>query len=489
MPEHVHRVHHPEDVHVGRPEQCNGNLEFAQSQDGPSPMCFVGDVEPTPDPTSAVLNNETEPQTGSYVSPVLPVQHCNEADVSGSYDTRCLENSPMIISGHNESKTGSFLHKTYDHRGPQPVLHDPCSNQETNMTTNNNYNLENNTHDMSQTEGFAVHPGVHRLQGQAGEFSADTGSSQSRRAQEFQDSVLHAKSGQDSSDRIRKPRSKKRVKGSSVLPSLQNIDGAALSNSTDHEVILNMMAMCLRAGDNKARNIVDSSTKAHEAAVASLQETIVQQNCFIQNLQAQNDTFRGREQKISDSTTRLQKYVKGMEGDYTRLKSQTEAHSKISDKLVKDAIHKLEQEKSGLEHDFLQTVEVLSTSQRHMRAAMNDCFSQLMLSESNHRSVSKQLQKLTADYDEEKKKRSDLEQHILLTVQAIQTSLDENHRVILEKAGDVQGAVGENSSKQHERDIHLKECLDALRSLRSVPILTTNDVRKAEALLQSIHAR
>jgi hypothetical protein len=453
-------------------------------------MGSVEDLETTPGPTPAIQNNHTDSQAESYVSSVLPVQMCNEADGLESYNLRCIESSQVIISGHDENEDDSLLHETHDHGSPRPVLNDHGTNRETYKTTNGGHDLEYRAPDLSQTEGFAIHTGVPQFEDQTGEVRAHIGSSHSRHPQDFQDSVLHAKSGQDSSDRVRKLRSKRRAKGPSALPALRATKNeAAISNSPDHEVILNMMAMCLRAGDNKARNIVDANAKAQEAAIASLQETIVQQNCFIQNLQAQNENLQGREQTISDSATRLQKYVKGMEGDYSRLKGQTEAHRKICDKLVKDAIHSLEQEKSALKHEFLQTVEVLGTSQRHMRAAMNDCFSQLMLSESKYRSASKQLQKLTADYDEEKKLRSNLEQQILPTVQAIQISVDENQRVILEKASNVQGAMGDNSPEQQERDTHLRECLEALRSFRSAPILTVNDFRKAEGILQFIHER
>ncbi|KAK7185919.1 hypothetical protein PSPO01_08169 [Paraphaeosphaeria sporulosa] len=341
----------------------------------------------------------------------------------------------------------------------------------------------NSTQDIPQPQNLIAYPGASQFQAQAVVSDDPIGST---RSQDFQNSVLHANSSRGSSSRVSKPRNKKRSNGPSASPALRNMgDGTAQSNSPDHEVILNMMAICLRAGDSKARNIVDTNAKAHETAITSLHETIVQQNCLIQNLQSQNDNFQTRMQKMSETTNQLQKYVRGMEGDYARLKSQNEVHRKKADKIVKDAVRELEQERSVLQHDLLQTVEVLNTSQRHMKDAMNDCFTQLALSEKKHQSASEELEKVSAEYNADKKRYSELEQQILPTVQAIKNSLDENHRVIFEKAGDIQGSLDDRSAEQ-ERDICVKECLEAIRSLQSVPLLTIRDIRKTEEMIQSM---
>lgn len=488
----LHRAHYHEDIPASQDDNVNENFGPGQSHDGSVIKNIVeaGEaVDATPGPTPVEVEEETGPGAGSYMPPVSLVQSHSESKSLGSNIGDCLENSQVVISGHDLIENDTESYETSGHGSPQVGANGHARNSNTNLNMQEAHEYAYYTRKMPQHHGFKALPELTDFQAKTIVLDAPTGSIHSQQPREFQDSVLHTNSSRGSSIRISKTRSKKRTNGPSTSLALRNPgDGASLSSSPDHEVILNMMAMCLRAGDSKARNIVDTNAKAHGAAIASLQETIVQQNCTIQNLQSQNDNLNGRVQKMSDSTTQWKKYVKGMEGDYARLKSQTEAHCKNSDKLVKDSVHGLEQERSVLKNNFLQTIEVLHTSQRHMREAMNDCFTQLVLSENKHQSVSKQLHKLAADYDAERKKNSDLEQQILPVVQTIQDRLAENHRIIIEKVGEIQVSVNDKSTEQ-ERDICLKECLDTIHSFRSVPVPTVNDLRKAEGMLRFIYER
>ncbi|KAL1610648.1 hypothetical protein SLS60_002318 [Paraconiothyrium brasiliense] len=397
--------------------------------------------------------------------------------------------TPQNVDGHQADENSPVMHETYDHESVQPKSHNYGGDTEATSNSQDSHCPASYIQDFAQSEASAAHAIPPHSDAQTNVFDVHPGSEHLSQSRQVHDSMLHEKLGQDSSNRISKMRTKKRTKGPTTPPDLRNLNhGTTLSTSPEHEVILNMMAMCLRAGDTKARNILDINAKAHEDTVTSLRETIGQQNNLIQNLQARNDSLEGRVQKVSDTTTRLQKYVKGMEGDYARLKIQAEAHRKTCDNLMRVSIDEAEQEKLALQRDFLQTVDALNTSQRHMRAAMNDCFNQLMSTEGRYHVISKQMQKLTADYNEEKKKSSNLEQKILPAVQAITASLDENRAVILEKVGDVQGSLDDKSAEQ-EGDIRLKECLDALRSIQAIPMLTISDVRKAEVMLRFIHEK
>ncbi|KAJ4349544.1 uncharacterized protein N0V89_008160 [Didymosphaeria variabile] len=464
--------------------------ETSQSQDYSMTILPVEAMEATPGQTPLRPNDKTmsfEPQNSPPAHAVSSGHDGDTENGSGHHDTRCVSKSQTVARRHLEAENRTVMHETSGNEGIQPVWHDHDSITEATLNFKEAHGPTSDIQDLAQPEASAARASPSHSQAQSNVSEAHNGSNHLSQPQQVHDSMLHEKMGRDSSNRVSKLRTKKRTKGPSTPPDLRNLDhGTTLPTSPDNEVILNMMAMCLRAGDTKARNIVDTNAKAHDDAVASLRETIGQQNNFIQNLQARNDGLHGRVQKLSESTTQLQKYVKGMEGDYARLKSQAEAHRKTCDRLVRDSIHEPEQERSVLKREFVKTVDALSSSQRHMRAAMNDCFSQLMSSENKYLAVSKQLHKLTADYDEEKKKSLNFEQQILPAVQAIQASLDENQTVILEKVGKVQRSLDDTSAEK-ERDVRLKECLDALRSLQANPALTIHDVRKAEAMLRFIH--
>ncbi|KAF9729583.1 hypothetical protein PMIN01_12447 [Paraphaeosphaeria minitans] len=476
-------VHNHEYCPASGHENVNDHLAAGQPHEGTLTRNLGGVVEASAGPTHVDLVGETASGVDSNMPPVFRAHNDDLSKRLGSHVNRYLDNSEVVMSGHDQAGNDAADPESCGHGSPHADAHENLSNSDVNLNMQEVHDQMNYTHEMPQPQDLSVRPDFPQLQAHAILLDAPTDSTLSH---EFQQSVLRAKSSRGSSSRISKPRNKKRSNGPTASTASKNLgDGAANSSSLENEVILNMMAMCLRAGDSKARNIVDTKEKAHETAIASLHETIVQQNCLIQNLQSQNDSFRARVQKISESTTQLQKYVKGMEGDYARLKSQNDIHRNKSDKLVKGAVHELEQERLVLQHDLLQTLEVLNNSQRHMKNVMNDCFTQLAVSESKHQSVSEELHKVSAAYDAQKKKCSDLEEQILPMVQGIQNSLEENHRAMLEKAGNIQGSLN-NGSAERERDIRVEECLDVIRSLRPVPVLTVNDIRKTEEMLQSM---
>lgn len=306
---------------------------------------------------------------------------------------------------------------------------------------------------------------------------------------QMHDSVLHGKSDPQNSDRISKPRPKKRCHGGPATPAAPVIsDPATLPSSTDHDVILNMLAMCLRAGDTKARNIVGANAKTHEAIVASLKETIAHQKDFIQSLQQQKAHIEGKLQKMTESTVGFQKYIKGMEGDYSRLKSQAATHRDACDKIIKESSDRFEEERSALQQELSNTVETLITTQRHTRSTLDDCFNQLMLSEIKRQSTSRELEKLRIDLVEEKNKSSSLEHELLPTLQEIWDCLRDNHATMKDKLCAVQDAVY-GSSTGRELNTQIKEIFDTVISLRTTPGLTTEDVRKAEGMLRFFHER
>ncbi|KAJ4299283.1 hypothetical protein N0V90_004527 [Kalmusia sp. IMI 367209] len=298
------------------------------------------------------------------------------------------------------------------------------------------------------------------------------------------DAMLHEPSARDGIVRISKPRAKRRAK-EPPAPQTPTIGGYE-KVSPEHEALLSILATCLRAGDAKARDIIDANTKAHGATIASLQETISHQSNFIENLRSENHNLHSRLQRLSESTNRLQKFMKGMEGDYARLKGETESHHKTCNEIVKDKVQEVEQEKLAMRKELLKTIDTLSTSQRHMKAVMDECFSRLVVTESKHEALKSELENQTSLYDQEKLRRSDLEQQILPVIQNIQASLKDDHAALVEKLSILQGSL-KDTTGESERDAYLKECSAALRNLEAIPMLPAKDLRKAEGMLRFVH--
>ena len=407
---------------------------------------------PGPYPTTVVHN--TDPCNGTAAEDIGYSQSASQHHNRGSMNNACTE-------GASEAENHlAFQPKTFTNHG------DPSYNEI--------------PHELEDS-GVAQHPQTHY-------DICDPHENLSRieNQPQIDDAVLHDKSGHGPLNRISKSRNKKRPKVPPSEPLSKVIsNGNALPIPLEHEALLNVMAVCLRAGDSKAREIVDANARAHESTIASLQETISQQNNFISNLQLEKRCLEGKVEKMSESTTRLQKYVKGMEGDYTRLKAQAQDHHNTCTKLVKDKCDEYECEKSSMLRDFNKTLETLNTSQRRMKTTLNECFSRLMLVDSKHQLVSIQLKHQTMQCKEEKDKRTELELNILPAIRSIQTVLGENHQAISDDLAVVSRSVNDNPAEK-ERDSRMKECLNVLGILQSNPMPSVKDLRKAEGMLQSI---
>lgn len=498
-----------EDTEAVEEEIKSNDRTNLSHQDVMPVMESIERIEETPDPTPLESRGDFECsklRQHSHPQDVLPDREDRPAEVENlcPADDAHYDQSSHIASnfqGHT-SECVTSVHVACHQEGLQETPPDHSKDSLKKTHPNEAYGHENPQYE-SQLEIFSHPP--EDSQFMPGLMGPDAEDVDSRYHQEFQgyrmaiddnqfrlqqnDAVLHGRSDLGAPYRVSKSRKRKHCKTSAVEPASRTLNNAsAPANSPEHESLLHMMAICLRASDSKARGIVEANGKAHEVAIASFQETIAQQNNFIEHLNSENERLQGRAKKMSESAARLQKYVKGMEGDYARLKGKTEDHHKMCMKLVKDKAQEFEQEKVAMHRDFARTVEALSASQRHMRAAMNDCFGQLKITESKYQTVTRQLQTQCDLYDEEKKRCSEFEQKALPAMKALQTTLSEDHLILDGKLVGIQQSL-DNISTDQKRDTRMEECLDALRSLQAIPVLTTKDLRKAENFLRFVHER
>lgn len=305
----------------------------------------------------------------------------------------------------------------------------------------------------------------------------------------FHGDILHRKSTHGVPNRVRKPKSRKRVTGPSDEMNLQlNQLVHTDSDSPQNQAILNALAICLRASDSKARDTVEANTKAYEITIASLQETISQQKLVVGTLQSENGNLRLRVDTISESAIRFQQQLKDMEGDYARLRTQSSSHYEKFKKEMMDQIKVLECEKTAIQQDFSRTVDVLGKSQRSMRNVMNDCFNKVQLTESRLETALKEFHTVSVLYKEAKERVIGLEKQILPCGESIKETLVSYHTDIVDN---LQVIRSTQSSKAvvEEQDSHIRQCLEVLRSLQSTPVLTTKHTIKIEAMLRHLHDR
>jgi hypothetical protein len=184
-----------------------------------------------------------------------------------------------------------------------------------------------------------------------------------------------------------------------------------------------------------------------------------------------------------DKVQAVQRYIKGLQTDHEKFKKTTKAHQDECSTLMRNQIIGLQNEKAALERDLLHAVGALENSRRSTKHVLDECYTNLVVSESKRLGLMEALQTQTLRFEEERKRCQELEHQVARSLQTIQRHLEEQHCTLLEKLSDIQTSV-DNDAAETKRDARLQQCIDALNELKSAPRLTIDDVRRAEGMLR-----
>jgi hypothetical protein len=157
-------------------------------------------------------------------------------------------------------------------------------------------------------------------------------------------------------------------------------------------------------------------------------------------------------------------------------------------KTLQKKIAEVESEKQSLRRDFEATLEVLGKGQKSLKDTVDEVYVRVIISESKRKDLAEDLSKQIAMYEEEKRKRDDLEKQLLSSVQSVQRQLGDGSTALNEKLATLQTSV-EDVAARDGQDLRVEECLAALQKLQSTPFLTARDVQKAEGMLRFVRGR
>jgi hypothetical protein len=258
--------------------------------------------------------------------------------------------------------------------------------------------------------------------------------------------------------------------------------------SAENDSLVRIFAQALVSSETHTRDTMDAAIREKETAIASLRETIRYQSDVIELQKAEGNRLQRNSEQLKENSGRLEKFMKGIEKDYSRLDKQVKVHQQSCDKILQDKIAELESEKSALIQEFTTTLDAVDRSRRNLKLGIDDCYSRLVISESKKSDLTVQLCRLDHLYKEEKKRRSDLEQQTIPALRSLQELVEDGHTVLTNKLGTIQGSLDDTTADE-DRNAHLKKCIDAVHSMQAIPFLTTKDVEKAEGILRSVHER
>jgi hypothetical protein len=336
----------------------------------------------------------------------------------------------------------------------------------------------------------ATHTGIEQLvaagqKGFAHQLSDDHGQAQPHYPNE---AVLRDISNRNGAPRVTKANKKRAVSGSQALSLSNAARNQGLPALGGFEQSLESVRLAFLAEQYRRNH-------GHATELKHLEEfkTLLQAQVNLQNVTIVE--WKDKHNKLSENVVMLrekaktnQKYVAGLQKDYQKLQKSAAIFQDDCKKVLQQKVAEVESEKDSLRRDLEMTLEALAKGQKNLRETINDLYVRLIISESKRQDLAEDLKMKVAMYEEEKRKRNELEKQLLCSVQSVQRQLDDGSTTLTEKLVNLQTSI-EGFAAVQEHDSGVQNCLVALQKLQATPFLTMKDVQKAEGMLRFVHER
>ena len=308
--------------------------------------------------------------------------------------------------------------------------------------------------------------------------------------------VLPAESPASSPSRIVKPSKMSRfIHGNHTNISSTGRAFPAHSRAAAIEIALNNLRSACLADQYEAEHrmaFVVAELKAEKAELKAektqLQDTVSQQLTTITEQRCQLDSMKTQYARLSDTAKRNQKYVVGLQKDHEKLKKSVISCQEKTKQTLQAKIDEVSQEKEALRVQLESAVDILTRRLRSLLDTTKEAVSCFETARLREKELYKQLEELLNVYKEEKDRRIELETQLLPSVQSIQDQLKESTATLKETFASFHTEL-KDREKQDARFCSIEECVTIVRKLEAQPILTPNDVRKAEGMLRFLHER
>lgn len=228
--------------------------------------------------------------------------------------------------------------------------------------------------------------------------------------------------------------------------------------------------------------------KAWEDERSNLQSTITKQLETIAEQRVKIEQSEKRFEKLTDQLKLNQKYVSGLQRDHEDMKRSVVTFKEENTKALEDQIAQMLKEKEDLQTGLEAMIKSCETAQKSMSGTMTEIQLRYTTALSRENNLKIRLEERVSMHEDEKNRRIELEQQLLPSVQSMQRHLGESSAALVVKVSSLQASL-ENQTAEKSRDTTVKECLRILQELQSLPVLTSNDVRKAEGMLRYLYER
>ncbi|KAF3042618.1 hypothetical protein E8E12_000579 [Didymella heteroderae] len=228
--------------------------------------------------------------------------------------------------------------------------------------------------------------------------------------------------------------------------------------------------------------------KAWEGERSDFQTTITKQMETIAEQRMKLEISKERFAKLTDKLKSSQKFVSGLQKDHEKLQKDTVILKEQNKRVLQDKIAQILKEKEELQAGLEGMVNSCKKSQRSMLKTMHEVQLRYVTALSRENGLKSRIEERMAMYEEEKQKRTELEQRLLPAVESMQRHLSEGSTTLVEKISSLRASIA-SLAAENDRDSTAQELSLTLQKLQSLPLLTSNDVRKAEGMLRYLHER
>ncbi|KAJ4322329.1 hypothetical protein N0V94_002438 [Neodidymelliopsis sp. IMI 364377] len=221
---------------------------------------------------------------------------------------------------------------------------------------------------------------------------------------------------------------------------------------------------------------------------AGLQNKVLEQQNKIAGLEVQVKTMKEKFSKLDEKATTHQRYAAGLQKDYEKIQKSMTTSQEQNKQALQDQILTITEEKKTLQMSFNSTIDDLTNNRRKMQKTMEEVWMHYVMSLSDKRDLENRINEHVRMYEYEKSRRIDVEEQLLSSLQDTQRQLSESSGTFIDKASTFYTNLKEREAEERN-GCGIKDCLEILQKLDAKPLMTADDVRRAESILCSVRQR
>ncbi|KAF2735860.1 hypothetical protein EJ04DRAFT_522510 [Polyplosphaeria fusca] len=299
--------------------------------------------------------------------------------------------------------------------------------------------------------------------------------------------VLHATNSRAAPIRVSKPKKQLRKAGGQRTQTLRSAKYMQPSEPLSVvETLLKNLQVAIVAEKIKDDYALKSMVNNHNITVAALAETNSAQGNALTALQRTENDLRIQLQVKSEAVSKFQKYAQGISNDHENFKKSVKEHENECKDLLRDKLDEFQAEKEMILTELNLTTDSLYKYRQKMEATLHECSAELVIATSQKIELYRSLKAERALLEEERTRRADLEKQLASSLEVMQRRLQDGNVKLFDKLAGIEETI-KDTRLSDEQDTCIKDCKNALQVLQQTPLLTINDVKKAEGMLRFLH--